>query len=110
MVLINNLLQPPLIPTVLHDLTSSVAWNTSSSANVSISNAAGSAGLATANQVSNNTDISATYLTKTSATTTVNVSAAVLQSIAITPTSKTIAKGLTQAYTATGTLFRWVYS
>ncbi|TXJ01195.1 MAG: Ig-like domain-containing protein [Neisseriales bacterium] len=86
-----------------YDLTSSVTWNTSSTANVGISNAAGSVGLATANQVSNNTNISATYLTITSAITTVNVSAAVLQSIAITPTSKTIAKGLTQAYTATGT-------
>ncbi|RTL13412.1 MAG: hypothetical protein EKK54_00020 [Neisseriaceae bacterium] len=85
----------------LYDLTSSVTW-TSSSPNVVISNVSGSAGLATANNVSNGNTITATYLTINSAPTTVNVSAAVLQSIVIAPATVTVAKGLTKAYTATG--------
>jgi 6-phosphogluconolactonase (cycloisomerase 2 family) len=81
-------------------LTSSVIWSSSSAA-ATISNVAGSQGLATAAAVGTAT-ISATVAGLTG-TATLTVTAASLVSIAVTPLNPTIPKGLTQQFIATGT-------
>jgi hypothetical protein len=83
------------------DLTTTVAWSSSNTGRATISNAAGSEGLASTNGVG------ATTITATSGaisgSTTLTVTSATLVSIAVTPDNPSIADGLTQQFTATGT-------
>ncbi|KTD53578.1 protein with a bacterial immunoglobulin-like domain protein [Legionella santicrucis] len=82
-----------------HNLTEIVAWTSSSNA-ASISNAAGSKGLATGTNPGNTT-ITAT-LGSTSGSTTLTVTAAILNSITVTPVNPSIANGTNLQFTATG--------
>ncbi|MDQ3340063.1 MAG: Ig-like domain-containing protein [Myxococcota bacterium] len=81
------------------DLTATATWSSTTTA-AAISNAAGSRGLATA-QEAGTTTISATSGTTTGSTT-LTVTAATLASVQVTPTDFSIAKGTTLQYTATG--------
>jgi plastocyanin len=83
------------------DLTTQVTWASSKTAVATISNAAGKQGLATAVAQGSST-ISAT-LGNINGSTVMTVSPAVLQSIAVTPANPSVAKGLTEQFTATGT-------
>jgi len=83
------------------DLTTSVTWASSDTSKATISNAGGSNGKATA-VAAGTTTIKATLGT-VSGTTTLTVTAATLQSIAVTPTNPSIALGTPQQFTATGT-------
>ena len=83
-----------------HNLTTSVTWG-SSATSASVSNSTGSMGLVTALSPGPTT-ISAT-LGAASGSTTLTVTAATLVSIGITPPSSSIAKGLTDQFTAMGT-------
>lgn len=83
------------------DITTSVTWS-SGSAHVTISNAGGSQGIATA--VSTGTALlTATLAPGTPGSTTMTVTAPTLVSIAVTPANPSTAKGLTRQFTATGT-------
>ncbi len=83
------------------DLTTQVTWASSDTTIATISNAAGSQGLATTSQAGATT-ISAT-LGPISGSTTLTVTAAVLDSIAVTPTNPSVAAGRLQQFTAIGT-------
>ncbi len=83
------------------DLTATVTWSSSTTSVATISNAAGSNGLASSANTGPTT-ITATLGT-ISGNTTLTVTAAELVSIAVTPALPSIAKGLTQQFTATGT-------
>ncbi len=83
------------------DITTSVTWTSGTPAHATISNAGGSKGLASTVAVGTST-ITAT-LGAVSGNTVFTVSAATLVSIAVTPATPTIAKGLTQQFVATGT-------
>ncbi|WP_207385576.1 Ig-like domain-containing protein, partial [Legionella gratiana] len=83
------------------NITSLVTWSSSNTATATISNAPGSNGLATGNAASTTT-ITAT-LEGVLGTTSLSVTDATLVSIAVTPISSQIAKGLTQQFTAIGT-------
>lgn len=83
------------------DITSTVSWSSSDTGKATISNAAGSHGLATS-LAAGSTTITATS-GAISNNTTLTVTAATLVSIAVTPTNPSVAKGLTQQFTATGT-------
>jgi len=83
------------------DITSQVSWSSSNTAVAAISNVAGSEGLATGVDIGTVT-VSASLFGVTG-TTQLQVTAAVLVSIAVTPASPSIAKGTTQQLTATGT-------
>jgi hypothetical protein len=87
--------------TTTQDLTTQVTWTSATTTVATISNAAGSQGLATAVSVGTS-NISAT-LTGVTGSTVLNVTNALLQSIAITPANPSVAKGTTQQLTATGT-------
>ena len=82
------------------DLTADVLWGSSQDANASVSNAGGSEGLASALQ-GGTSSISATIAGVTGATL-LTISTATLQSIEVLPANPSIAKGTTQALTATG--------
>jgi uncharacterized protein YjdB len=83
------------------DLTASVSWSSSDTDAATISNADGSEGLASgASQ--GQTTITATQ-GGISGTATLNVTAATLVSIAVTPANDSVARGLDQQFTATGT-------
>jgi hypothetical protein len=82
------------------DLTDQVTWFTSAPAVATVSNAAGSQGLATAGNVGSAT-ILATF-SAISGSTTLTVTNATLDSIEVTPTEPSIAKGTTFQFTATG--------
>jgi len=85
------------------DLTSSVTWSSSNTAIASISNTAGSNGLASALSVGGPITITATNpATGMAGATTLRVTAAILSSIGITPINPTIALGTTQQFKATG--------
>jgi hypothetical protein len=85
------------------DISSSVTWSSSSTATATISNAAGTKGLATT-VATGSTTITATHAgSGVSASTSFTVSAAELVSLAITPANSSKALGLTQQFTATGT-------
>jgi hypothetical protein len=84
------------------NLTAAVTWTSSATAAASISNTAGSNGLATALAVGA-TNITATLGPVSSAAVPLNVTAAVLVSIDVTPANPSIAAGLTQSFVATGT-------
>src|SRR5262249_22975462 len=79
------------------DLTSSVTWASSNTAVATIN----TAGLTTA-VADRTTNISSTP-TGSSGSPALTVTAAVLQSIAVTPANPSVAKGLTEQFTATGT-------
>jgi trimeric autotransporter adhesin len=83
------------------DLTSTATWASSVPAKASVSNAAGSIGLVSAEAVGPS-EISAA-IGAINGSTIVTVSAAVLNSIDITPALPSIAKGTKQQFTATGT-------
>ncbi len=83
------------------NLTASVTWSSSSTTVATISNAAGSNGLATA-AAGGSTTITAAY-GSISGSTTLTVNPATLVSLSITPISPGIAKGTKQQFTATGT-------
>jgi len=83
-------------------LTTSVTWTSSTGSVASISNAAGTNGLAQGLTVGTTT-ITAT-LGSISGTANLTVTAAALQSITITPLTPSIAAGTTQPFTATGHL------
>ncbi|MEI9936556.1 MAG: Ig-like domain-containing protein [Pseudomonadota bacterium] len=83
------------------DLTSQVTWASSDDSMATISNATGSQGLASTTGVGS-ASISAT-LDGVSGSTTITVTAATLVSIGVTPTTPSVAKGLTRQFTATGT-------
>src|SRR6185436_4931602 len=88
------------------DLTTQVVWSTVTTmgTNVAvISNAAGSAGFLTAQSVGT-ADVNATItgpMGTAAGTATLTVTSASLLSIAVTPVNPTIARGTTQAFTAT---------
>jgi hypothetical protein len=84
------------------NLTASVTWASSVTAVATISNAAGSNGLASSAAVGGTT-ITATLGTVVSAPVTLTVTAATLTSIAVTPAAPSIALLATQQFTATGT-------
>jgi trimeric autotransporter adhesin len=84
------------------DLTKQVSWASSKTGVATISNATGSQGLATA--VATGTSSITAALAGVSGSTIMTVTAAVLQSIDLTPANPTIDKGLTEQLTATGEL------
>ena len=83
------------------DLTPQVTWSSSSTAVATVGNVAGAFGLV--NAVSTGSSTITASAANVSGHSSITVSAAVLASIAITPTSPTIALGSVQAFTATGT-------
>jgi len=84
-----------------HDLTSAVTWGCSSNCVVaSISNSAGSAGLATA--LTPGTTTVTASLGSVAANTTLTVTTATLVSIGVTPMNSTLPNGLTTVLKATG--------
>ncbi|MGA2890695.1 MAG: Ig-like domain-containing protein [Terracidiphilus sp.] len=85
--------------TTVVDITGSVSW---ASATPSVASIASSGGLATALTVGT-TNITASLSGITSPADSLTVNAATLQSIAVTPASPSVAKGLTQQFTAKGT-------
>jgi hypothetical protein len=87
--------------TTTANITDTVTWTSTVPANASISNAAGSRGLATGLLVGS-TQIRATS-GAISGTTNLTVTDAVLVSINVTPAAPSVAKGRTQQFTATGT-------
>jgi hypothetical protein len=82
------------------DLTTQVTWASSATAVATISNTAGSQGLATTASPGAST-ISATLATVTGSTT-LNVTAAALASISVSPTNPSVAAGYKLQFTATG--------
>ena len=83
------------------NLTAAVAWSSSNTAAATVSNAAGSNGLATSIAVGSTT-ITATS-GNIAGSTTLTITAATLVSLAVTPANPSIAKGTTRQFTATGT-------
>jgi hypothetical protein len=83
------------------DLTTQVTWASSSTAAATISNAAGSQGVAST-VAAGTTTISATK-GSISGSTLLTVTSTTLQSIAVTPASPSVAKGTTRQLIATGT-------
>ncbi len=86
--------------TTSQDITASVAWSSSSTTVATVSNTAGSKGLATA-VAAGPTTITATSGT-ISGSTTLTVTPAMLVSIQVSPTIPSIAAGTSQQFTATG--------
>jgi hypothetical protein len=82
------------------DLTSQVTWSSSAGSIASVSNSAGSRGLATSSEMGS-TAISAT-LDSVTGITDLTVTSAVLVTIQVTPTNPGIAKGTTRQFAATG--------
>jgi len=85
----------------MQNLTSAVAWTSSTPSVASISNAAGSQGLASS--AAQGTTTLTAGLGSITSTTQLNVTAATLVSIAVTPANATIYVSATQQYVATGT-------
>ena len=83
------------------DLTKQVTWSTSNTSVASVSNAAGSNGLATALAVGTACRLALT-LGYVSGTTTLDVTAATLVAIEVNPADTSIAKGTTRQFVATG--------
>jgi len=83
------------------DLTTQVTWASANTSVATISNAAGSKGLATA--VATGTSSISAALAGVTRTTVLTVTAAVLQSIAVTPANPSVPAGGTDQFTATGT-------
>jgi len=87
--------------TSTQNLTTQVTWASATSSVATISNATASKGLATAVNVGTSTVSAA--LSGVTGSTILTVTAATLQSIAVTPTNPTVAKGSPVQFTATGT-------
>lgn len=85
------------------DLTGVVTWSSSSPTTASISNDAGSNGLATALATGQATITATDPTTSKTGSTLLSVTPAALVSIAVTPPQPAVAKGRTQQFTATGT-------
>ena len=85
------------------NLTNSVTWSSSNTAVAAVSNALGSEGLATSVSLGSTTITATDPATSISGNTTLTITAAVLTSIAVTPTNPSIALGTTEQFTATGT-------
>lgn len=83
------------------DVTQSVQWSSDTSSVATISNAAGTVGLATSTGTGSATITAASG--SVSANTTLTVTGAVLASIAVAPADPFIALGSAQSFTATGT-------
>ncbi len=83
------------------NLTNSVTWGSSNTGVATISNAAGTNGLATTIAAGSTTITAASG--SVSGATTLTVTPATLVSIAVTPTNPSIAKGTARQFTATGT-------
>jgi trimeric autotransporter adhesin len=83
------------------DLTSAVTWTSSTPSAATVSNAADTVGIATG-VATGSTTISAAFAGQ-SATTTLTVTTATLNSIAVTPPNQTISLGASQQFTAQGT-------
>ena len=83
------------------DITSAVTWSSSPGSVATISNAAGSVGLATSAAAGSST-ISATVGT-VSGTKTLTVTNSLLASIAVTPANQVVAPGASRQFVATGT-------
>ncbi len=83
------------------DLTQTAVWASSMTSVATISNAGGSNGEASAADIGSTT-IAAAFGGKTGSTT-LTVTAATLVSLAVTPPTPSIARGLTQQFVATGT-------
>ncbi|HWX33267.1 MAG TPA: Ig-like domain-containing protein [Steroidobacteraceae bacterium] len=82
--------------------SASILWSSDTTSVATISNAAGSQGLASTPATGTAT-ISATFGTSgISGSTLLTVTAAVIQSISVTPPTPSVASGLTQQFTATG--------
>ena len=86
------------------NITNDVTWSSSNTGVATISNSAGSKGLATAVAASGSTNIRASMGGKTSNAGTLTVTAPVLQSIAVNPGAVSLPKGTSQQFTAMGTL------
>ena len=83
------------------DLTTSVAWSSSNFAVAYMSNAVGSSGTAIA--FAEGSAIITAATGSISGSTTLTITTATLASIDVTPADPTLARGLTQQFTATGT-------
>ena len=83
------------------NLTTTVTWTSGTPATATISNAAGSQGLATA--VNPGTSVITATSGTISGSTTLTVTPAALVSIQVTPVNPSLVDGLTQQFTATGT-------
>ena len=83
------------------DITATVTWSSSNTGVATISNLPGSQGLATSAATGGPITINAA-LGSISGTAQLTVTAAVLQSIAVTPSPTSVAAGLTTQFTATG--------
>ena len=84
------------------NLTTEVTWVSATASVATISNTAGSQGLASALATST-TEIAASLSGVTSPDDTLTVTAAALASITVAPVNPLVAKGLTRQFTATGT-------
>jgi len=84
------------------DLTNAVTWSTSSSSVATVSNASGSAGLATAAGVGAATITATDPSSLIQGTAALTVTPAVLVAITVSPAAASTAKGDTQQFTATG--------
>ncbi len=87
----------------VQDLTNQVTWNSSDPTVATISNAAGSNGLATPVAQGQTTITAVLGNAKTNVPVTLTVTSAVLQTITITPAAPQIAQGTSLQFTATGT-------
>ncbi|MEA3222260.1 MAG: Ig-like domain-containing protein, partial [Thermodesulfobacteriota bacterium] len=85
------------------DITTSVTWSSSSSGVATISNAIGSKGLATSVGTGSTIITAIDSGTGISSATNLAITAAVLESIEVTPTNPEIPLGYNQQFTATGT-------
>jgi uncharacterized protein YjdB len=85
----------------MQNLTASVTWSSSNTAVASISNAAGSNGLATSVGTGSTTITAVSE--GISASTTLTVTGATLSSISVAPLTASVPKGSTRQFTATGT-------
>lgn len=85
------------------DLTTVVTWTSTVPSTATISNAGGTKGLATSVAAGSTTVRATDPGTGTYGTTSLTVSTAALVSIAVTPATPSIAVGLNQQFTATGT-------
>ena len=82
------------------DLTASVTWTSANASSVVISNSTGTQGLATA--VAPGTATIRAALGSVTGSTTLTVTAAILVSLEVSPSTPTIPNGTTQQFTATG--------
>lgn len=87
--------------TTTQDVTATASWNSTDPSRLTISNAVGTRGLATA--VASGTTTVTASLAGLMGTTPVTVSGATLASISVTPASTSLPLGSTRAFTAVGT-------